>query len=105
MSDVPLREYMESLLERQEKALVTAKAEMDRRLEGMNEIRKQLQDQAMTFQTREKYEVEMRHIQQRISAIEEWRARHDGMASRQQIYGVVAIVISALAVLAHFVKP
>ena len=46
---VSLREYIEARLEGMDKALNIANAQMNQRLEGMNEFRAQLSGQAQTL--------------------------------------------------------
>ena len=51
-------------------ALNTAKDELDRRLEGMNDIRKQLNDQARTFLERNVFDAEQKLTHQKIDGIQ-----------------------------------
>jgi hypothetical protein len=55
MSNVSLKEYVESRLIDLEKSIKLANTELNRRLEGMNEFRSQLKDQASSFITRPEY--------------------------------------------------
>jgi hypothetical protein len=75
-----------------EKALVIATHEMTRRLEGMNEIRSQLDRQAATFLSREAHEIEHASLEQRLNALEHESATAMGSAKTQII--VVAAFIS-----------
>ena len=54
----------------QHAALVEAKKDLERRLSGMNEFREQLQGQATTFLTKERFEVEKKSIDDIIRQIE-----------------------------------
>ncbi len=52
MPTVPLKDYVDTKFDNQEKALVTAKSELDRRLREMNEFRKEnLEDRALFLRT------------------------------------------------------
>lgn len=64
-------------------AVSTAQMNMEKRLEGMNEFRAQLRDQAGTFVTREKYEAQIEEIRARLD---------DADRGRAMILGVVAAV-------------
>ena len=57
--EVTLRELLEARLEATEKALGLARVELERRLEGMNEFREQLRDQAARFITRDEFDMRM----------------------------------------------
>ena len=79
-----------------------AKADMDKRLEGMNEFRQQLKDQSATFIARPEHEAVLKEIQ----GLRESRAELAGKADQSQvlwslIMSVVGIVIGVIAV---FVK-
>ena len=56
MTNVSLKEHIESRLQALEKATEEAKKTLEKRLEGMNEFRSQLKDQAGTFITRVEFE-------------------------------------------------
>ena len=61
-----------------EKALVMAKDEMDRRLEGMNEFRAQLNAQTHTFATKAELCYEVEKIDLRIAPLTKIVAVHEG---------------------------
>ena len=54
--EVTLRDYLEAKLHATERALDLSRAELERRLESMNEFREQLRCQAATFLTRQEFE-------------------------------------------------
>ena len=87
-----------------ENSLDIASDELNRRLEGMNEFRKSLTDQTNTFLTREIWDREHRNLSEKIDQITLWRASLEGARSRANIISMVAVVISLLASLLHFVK-
>ena len=61
---------MEILVEGQNKSIKTAKVEMDRRLEGMNEFRAQLEKQTGTFVDRKEMELMSTRTDERLSKLE-----------------------------------
>lgn len=67
---VSLREYVDIRFEKVDKDRIEAKTEMERRLEGMNELRQQLDRQAGTFITRDAYEASIDRIMDRINALQ-----------------------------------
>ena|SRR3990167_3022688 len=111
MNDVPLREYLESLLDVKfgalERALGVAQAELERRLAQLNELRDEVTHDREQFVTNEKVELllgraEGTHTEfaTRLDSLERWRSR---------IYGgfivasILFVLINAgLAVLIKF---
>ena len=61
---------MEILVEGQNKSIKTAKIEMDRRLEGMNEFRAQLEKQTGTFVDRNEMKLMATRTDERLSKLE-----------------------------------
>jgi len=61
-----LRKYLLALLKKTASALKLARKELKIRLEGMNEIRSQLKDQAETFATKS----DLESIEQKIESIQ-----------------------------------
>ena len=64
---VSLREYIEARLEGMDKALNIASAQMNQRLEGMNEFRAQLSGQAQTFIPREEYRIQHESLDMKMT--------------------------------------
>ena len=75
---ISLREFIERILDERQRALDLASTELNRRLEGMNELRQQLDRQAGTFVTREYVDATIQRIDSRISALQEYRANMEG---------------------------
>ena len=86
-----------------EKAVLTAKGEMERRLEGMNEFRAQLNSQAGTFLERKAYESEHRLLQKEVDMLREWKAKSDGATSWSNVIAVAALIISFIFATLHFI--
>jgi len=141
--EVTLREYLErrindalelivTRIESLEKAVSVAKAEMDRRLDAMNEFRAALKDQAVSLATRLEHNAlvkdvqalkeqlinyvthaELSSMQADIRDLRESRAKLEGKASQQSVtvatvFGLAGIVLSfigiVLTVVKYFVK-
>jgi hypothetical protein len=106
-----LREYLEMRFseinrrfDENEKATTLARTQMETRLEGMNEFRETLRDQAGRFVTRAELDLVCTNMTEkaegretRIRSLEESRAELHGKASQSQMYGAYAL--SALAIL------
>jgi len=87
--------------ENAERSLGLAKQDMDRRLEAMNEFRAQLEKQAVTFLTTERYEACHGRLVDQIANLEKQQAAGE---ARAKIYAVVvAATISLLGALIVFV--
>jgi len=118
--DVTLREYLEALIrnleksflahyEAQEKALITALAANEKRLDSMNEFRETLRDQNKTFATfseqksfeksvNEKFET----MNESIKAIQISDAVLVGKASQLQFY--IVMVVSVIGLIVSIVR-
>jgi len=98
---VSLRDYLDMRLCNMQKAVDVASKEMDRRLEGMNEFRAQLDRQTRTFVTQIEHDV----LCDRIGSLEITRAELAGKASQTSVIisYVFAAIAVAVAVIALFV--
>ena len=65
---VSLKEYIESRIIAMDKALEVASAQLNQRLEGMNEFRAQLSGQAQTFLPREEYRIQHEALDAKLVA-------------------------------------
>jgi len=61
-----LEEKMDIIFEKNQTALKQANTEMNRRLDGMNEFREQLNNQAKTFMTKPEYESKHEGLIERV---------------------------------------
>jgi hypothetical protein len=86
----------------QEKAIKVASDEMNRRLEGMNEFREQLNRQAGTFVEKNLYEAEYAALRKEIELLREWKARSEGATSWSNIMAVIALIVSMIAGILNF---
>lgn len=69
---VQLAEHIESHILYSEKAVDKAEESMCKRLEGMNEIRSQLSDQAKTFLTQEAYNAGHRLLEVKVETLQKF---------------------------------
>lgn len=65
-----LKEYFERRLVDLDKAVTKAEAAHEKRLEGMNEFRNQLNDQQKTFISRDYYDAQHRSLEEKITAVD-----------------------------------
>jgi archaellum component FlaC len=68
---VSLKEYIDAQLESRDKAVISALASNEKRLDGMNEFRDALKDQAGRFITRTEYETLMTKLNEEIDEIKD----------------------------------
>lgn len=99
---VSWRDWVDARFDAQQMALDLAKKEMDRRLEAMNEFRAQLEKQANTFLTTERYESCHGRLVDQITFLEKAQVAAE---ARGKVYAtIVAAVISLLVgVVAHYI--
>jgi hypothetical protein len=97
LQSVSLKEHIESRLSALEKAISEAKHDLEKRLEGMNEFRAQLKDQAYSFITRNEYALCIERINSEINSLKEFKAALDGKASQRST--IISIVISVISLI------
>ena len=88
----------------QDKALSLAKAELEQRLEGMNQFRKQLEKQEATFVTRDRADTEHQILTEKINTLNLWKAAQEGKQARSNLISIAAMVISAIFALVHMIQ-
>ena len=101
--------FVNSKFESMERSVNVARVEMDRRLEGMNEFRAQLDKQVVTFPTRTELVSEIGKLQVQIHSnvlalddIKETIARQTG-ARKWSDYVAMALVSGAIFALMRFI--
>ena len=104
MSEITLKEHFDTRLEEMDRRVDLQKVELERRLASMNEFREQLNRQAGTFLTRERSEIEHKLLTDKISTLELWKANLEGQQFRHNAISIVALVISFVMAVLHFVK-
>ena len=93
MTTISLKDYIEKRFELSESAARTALAAMDKRLEGMNEFRGAIEDQAKHFISR----VEHDALCKRIEVLEQNRARIEGRASTSLIIALAGVIVALIS--------
>ena len=105
---VRLREHLEASIAGLEKLMDTklngiarttdaVARDLDRRLEGMNEFRAQLEAQAKTLANKAEVELELKRIRDQIEAMQMWQHRQEGKASQQSVN--VALLMALVGLL------
>lgn len=93
---VSLREYLEAKINSVEKAIDLAREAMEKRLEGMNEFRAQLKDQASVLITRNEVDVQITRINTDIKLLNESKAKLEGKASQSAMNATIALSVAGL---------
>lgn len=101
---VPLRDHFESRITSLEKATMLAANTLEKRLEGMNEFRETLRDQATRFVTREEMDLRVGRNREAIEELRTFKDRLEGKASAQSVwiaYGftLVSFVLAVIGLL------
>ena len=103
---VSLKEYIETIIKdhdrlyseraaQQARELALAREELERRLEGLNELRKQVvQDRAMFF-TKEAHEFYAARVQEQVDSFKDFRSR---------VFGVAAAFVALTAVIVYLIE-
>jgi len=95
---VTLKEFLVSQLYLHERALDVASKEMNRRLESMNEVRDQLNRQAVTFVTKDAHDAVHQALLLSINKLNLDAATLAGKASMTYIYISWLLAVIAIAV-------
>ena len=95
-SGVPLKEHFETRIAELEKATVVASNAMDRRLDGMNEFRDTLRDQAGRFVTQNEVRSQLDVINAKIHNLEKFQAVVEGKASMSSVY--ISYIMAAIGI-------
>jgi hypothetical protein len=95
---VSLKEYVDLRFADNLRALEKAERELSKRLEGMNEFRDALKDQAGTFVTREALDLKMGGLQKEVNDLKLTRAHAQGKASQTSVLIAYGISLAGLAI-------
>ena len=90
---ISIRDYFDSKLEALDRATATTAAQMERRLEGMNEFRDTLRDQASRLVTREEFALVQRSIEAEIRQLREFKVAVESKASQASVMVVAVFVV------------
>jgi hypothetical protein len=94
---VPLKEHIEVRIDALEKATEVAAKEMNRRLEGMNEFRAQLDKQTRTFIDKDHFESRWDSLCNRVVSLENFKERQVGKANQKDVTITLIVALSSLA--------
>lgn len=97
MKNVSLKKYFKVQFKANAKALKIAHKAMNKRLDGMNEFRAALRDQASKFVTKDEYNPAHLRNEDDISKLREWRSNIEGRSS-------IAIILAALAIIIEIIR-
>jgi len=95
---VTLRDLVMSKFEGNDKATQLAYDSMNKRLEGMNEFRDQLKDQASRFITRDEFGIITNRLIEDIRELREGKARLEGKADQSSVNKAFTLSIIGLVV-------
>ena len=101
---ITVKEHFEVRFNELEKRIILTQNDLERRLEGMNEFREQLHNQANTFLTRERFDVESQRINDKITDLQLWRADHQGRQARTSVISIIAILVSVGLAILQIIK-
>ena len=94
---VSLREYVDAKFEAVAHATEQARENMERRLQGMNEFRDTLRDQASRYVTRDECNLSKTKIEDDVDELREFRAALNAKAGQNAVY--IAYIISGISLL------
>ena len=85
-NEVTLRDYFESQLEAYQRAVEIATRTLDKRLDGMNEFRDTLRDQASRFVTRDEVNLLLAPMKGQLTELRTFMDRMSGKADIKAVY-------------------
>jgi len=93
---VSLKEYVDTLFAEKQRAIDKAENSMNTRLEGMNEFRNTLKDQAGKFVTREEIGITLRRLNEDVRGLEKKSAQAEGKASQSSAIFAAVVALAGL---------
>ena len=104
-----LEKYFTEMIISRDKALLVALATMEKRLDGMNHLKAQLDDREKTYIPRLQYEVEHKVLSDRVDELRLSRALLEGKASQFSVniamfISFVSMMIGVISIILKFVK-
>jgi hypothetical protein len=101
---VSLKEYVDALLKALETRIEQARISMEKRLDGMNEFRDALRDQAANSPTRNEVETELEAIKKDIKTLISFMDTVGSKASQGDVnrgimFSIIGLVIGAVGLL------
>ena len=103
---ITLKEFITEKFNALEKSTESARVSMEKRLDGMNEFRDTLKDQAAKFVTRDDLTIRLDSIGLDIQGLRESRAELAGKASQSSVIGayVITIISILLSIISLVIK-
>lgn len=92
---VSMKEYFDSRLAAIEKQIATSNHVLDIRLEGMNEFRQSMQDQANTYLTMKEHNAWREKIESELQALRDFKTTIDAKADQKTV--TIGFILSLLA--------
>ena len=99
---VSLKEYIDLHFNLVDKALTKAESSMDKRLDRMNEIREQLDDQARTFITKNEVDLRLSSIQEKIDYLIRCQSENKGEKTGKK--DMTATILAGIAILGFVIN-
>ena len=90
---VPLKEYIERIIDERDKAVQVAYRSMEGRLDRLNELRNEVTEDRARFLTRERFETEHAVVEARVNSLESWRGKALGFGA---LLALISAAIGAL---------
>ena len=93
-----LKEYFDTKITALEKAIEQARISMEKRLDGMNEFRDTLKDQAARMPTRVEMNTEIEKLEKDIKELTKFKDTLEGKASQKDVNSARVIAYVGLAI-------
>lgn len=95
---ISIRDYIDLRFIDSQRAIDKAEATMSRRLDGMNEFRDTLKDQAARFITRDELGTILDKLRDNVASLQKLADIAEGKASKYAVWGAYALAIVSLIV-------
>lgn len=93
--DVPLKEYIERILDEREKAMEAARQSMEIRLDRLNELRQEVQEDRSQYLTRDRYDSQHQMLEDKVNSLEAFRGKALGFGA---LLSLISAVVGAIIV-------
>jgi hypothetical protein len=97
------REIINARLDAMDEALILRTSELEKRLEGLNQLRGDVVQDRSDFVRKEYYDIEHKRLSERFDNIALWRAGIEGKQSWSNFMALAAIVVSIAFGVAHLI--
>ena len=97
-----LKEYIDLHFGLVDKGLTKSETAMDKRLDRMNEIREQLDDQARTFITKHEVDLRLKTLQEKIEYLQECQNKNVGEKTGKK--DMTATILAGIAILGFVIN-